>query len=419
MIKKLRIKFTALSMISVIAVLAVILGIINAINYRNVVSETDQVLKMLSGNQGRFPEAPPEPDRRQDHGKDPDRGRKHSGSPEMSPELPYELRYFSVLLDEEGTKLETDIGKIAAVDVTTAEEYARDAVNAFGQSGFMGDYRYRKQAEGDNVRVIFLDCRRMLNVFRTFLIVSIAVSLAGVAAVFLLVFLLSGKAVRPFAESYEKQKHFITDAGHEIKTPLTIIDADAAVLELECGENEWLSDIQKQTERLKDLTADLIYLSKMEESQNKLTRFEFPVSEVVEQIIESFEMLAKAQNKKLKYQIEPELSYYGDEQGIRRLFSVLLDNAVKYSEEEGEISFTLRRQGKNICLTVFNTAEYIDKKDVSRLFDRFYRADQSRNSRTGGHGIGLSIAKAVVEAHGGKITAETEDEKSLQITALL
>lgn len=419
MIKKLRIKFTALSMISVIAVLAVILGIINAINYRNVVSETDQVLKMLSGNQGRFPEATPEPDRRQDHGKEPGRGRKHSGSPEMSPELPYELRYFSVLLDEEGTNLETDIGKIAAVDVTTAEEYARDAVNAFGQSGFMGDYRYRKQAEGDNVRVIFLDCRRMLNVFRTFLIVSIAVSLAGVAAVFLLVFLLSGKAVRPFAESYEKQKRFITDAGHEIKTPLTIIDADAAVLELECGESEWLSDIQKQTERLKDLTDDLIYLSKMEESQNKLTRFEFPVSEVAEQIIESFEMLAKAQNKKLKYQIEPGLSYYGDEQGIRRLFSVLLDNAVKYSEEEGEISFTLRRQGKNICLTVFNTAEYIDKKDVSRLFDRFYRADQSRNSRTGGHGIGLSIAKAVVEAHGGKITAETEDEKSLQITALL
>lgn len=419
MIKKLRIKFTALSMISVIAVLAVILGIINAINYRNVVSETDQVLKMLSDNQGRFPEAPPEPDRRQDHGKDQGRGRKHSGSPEMSPELPYELRYFSVLLDEEGTNLETDIGKIAAVDVTTAEEYARDAVNAFGQSGFMGDYRYRKQAEGDNVRVIFLDCRRMLNVFRTFLIVSIAVSLAGVAAVFLLVSLLSGKAVRPFAESYEKQKRFITDAGHEIKTPLTIIDADAAVLELECGENEWLSDIQKQTERLKDLTADLIYLSKMEESQNKLTRFEFPVSEVAEQIIESFEMLAKAQNKKLKYQIEPGLSYYGDEQGIRRLFSVLLDNAVKYSEEEGEISFTLRRQGKNICLTVFNTAEHIDKKDVSRLFDRFYRADQSRNSRTGGHGIGLSIAKAIAEVHGGQIMAETEDEKSLQITALL
>lgn len=419
MIKKLRIKFTALSMLSVIAVLAVILGIVNAVNYRNVVSEADQVLKMLSGNQGRFPEAPPERARRQDHEKNPGRGRKHGGSPEVSPELPYELRYFSVLLNEEGTNLETDIGKIAAVDVTMAEEYARDAVKAFGQSGFMGDYRYRKQAEGDNVRVIFLDCRRTLNVFRTFLVVSIAVSLAGAAAVFLLVFLLSRKAVRPFAESYEKQKRFITDAGHEIKTPLTVIDADAAVLELECGENEWLSDIQKQTERLKNLTDDLIYLSKMEESQNRFTRFEFPVSEVAEQIIESFEMLAKAQNKKLKYQIEPGLSYYGDEQGIRRLFSVLLDNAVKYSEEGGEISFTLRQQGKNICLTVFNTAEYIDKKDVSRLFDRFYRADQSRNSRTGGHGIGLSIAKAVVGAHGGQITAETEDEKSLQITALL
>lgn len=419
MIKRLRIKFIVLSMLSVIAVLTVILGTVNVMNYRKVEKEADRILEMIGENKGRFPEEPSGKEELRIHKGREDREKSRKRFLEMSPEMPYELRYFSVLLDESGESIETDIGRIAAVDSDTADKYAKDAMGVFGQSGFAGNYRYRKQEEGDNVRVTFLDCRRTLEVFRTFLIASAAVSLAGTAAVLMLVFFLSGKAVRPFAESYEKQKRFITDAGHEIKTPLTIIDTDAAVLELECGENEWLSDIQKQTERLKALTNDLIYLSRMEESQNEVPRLEFPISDAAEETLKSFETAAKAQNRKLKYQIEPLLSCYGDEKGIRRLFSVLLDNAVKYSGEEGEISFTMRRQGKNICLTVFNTTEYIGKKDVERLFDRFYRADQSRNSQTGGYGIGLSIAKAIVKAQGGQITAETKDEKSLQITVIL
>lgn len=267
--------------------------------------------------------------------------------------------------------------------------------------------------------MIFLDCRRVLGVFQTFLAVSIAVSLAGMAAVFLLVFLLSGKVVRPFAESYEKQKRFITDAGHEIKTPLTIIDADAAVLEMECGENEWLSDIQKQTGRLKELTNDLIFLSKMEEEAGERLWIEFPVSEAAEETAQSFELLAKVQNKHLSCQIEPGLSYCGEEGNIRRLFSVLLDNGVKYSEEGGEITFSLQKKGKKLVLSVQNRAVNLDGEKTAHLFERFYRGDPSRNSDTGGHGIGLSIAKAIVEGHKGRITAEIKDEETLKITAVL
>lgn len=419
MVRRLRMKFIVLSMLSVAVVLAVLLGIINAANYRRVAAEADQALKMIADNKGRFPEPKLFQDKDMGRGEWERKGRRRKKRLDMSPELPYELRYFSVLLDVNGEIIETDIGKVAAVDAETAAGYAKDAAKFSGETGFFGNYRCRKQKEGENLRVIFLDCRRTLSVFRTFLAASIAVSFAGMAAVFLLVFLLSGKAVRPFIESYEKQKRFITDAGHEIKTPLTIIDADAAVLEMECGENEWLSDIQKQTERLKELTDDLIFLSKMEEGAGEEHWIDFPVSEVAAETAQSFELLAKSQNKHLQCQIEPGLSYRGDERNIRRLFSVLLDNGVKYSEDGGEITFSLQKKGKKLVLSVLNRAEDMDGKKAERLFERFYRGDPSRNSGTGGHGIGLSIAKAIVEGHKGKIAAEVKAGEMLEITAVL
>lgn len=419
MVRKLRMKFIILSMVSVAVVLSVFLGIINAANYWRVTADADQTLEMMADNKGRFPELRPFPDREMKRRNEPGKDKRREKTFDMSLELPYELRYFSVLLDENGESIETDTGKVAAVDDETAAEYAKEAAKSFGTTGFFGNYRYRKQEERKNLRVIFLDCRRTLNVFRTFLAVSIAVSLVGMAAVFLLVFWLSGKAVRPFIESYEKQKRFITDAGHEIKTPLTVIDADAAVLEMEYGENEWLSDIQKQTERLKELTNALIFLSKTEEKAGEDLWIEFPVSEVAKQEAQSFALLAKAHNKELCCRIEPELSYFGDEKNIRRLFSVLLDNAVKYSTEDGEIIFSLYRKGKKLVLSVLNEADNIDREKAAHLFDRFYRADQSRNSDTGGYGIGLSIAKAIAEGHKGKITAEVKGGKMLEITAVL
>ena len=229
---------------------------------------------------------------------------------------------------------------------------------------------------------------------------------------------LSAYIVKPFLENYEKQKRFITDAGHELKTPLTIIDADAEVLEMDFGENEWLSDIQNQTKRLTDLTNNLILLARMEEESMKLPMVEFPLSDVAEEVIGNFQTLAKAQNKFLHGKIQPMISMKGDEKAIRQLIGILLDNAVKYSDEKGEILLTVEVQRNHIFLSVFNTTEFINKKEIAHLFERFYRADKSRNSQTGGYGIGLSIAAATVRANKGKISAITEDEKSLRITAV-
>nr|WP_303180318.1 HAMP domain-containing sensor histidine kinase [Lachnoclostridium phocaeense] len=406
MIRRLRIKFTAAAVGAMAIVLTVILGIVNGVNYHNVIRDAGYVLDLLAEHQGDFP----------DDGVRGSRQRR----PGISPETPYETRFFTVTVGKNGDILATDTERIAAVDAADAEVYAGKALDTGRKEGFLDDYRYRcESVGGDDILIIFLDCTRSLTTFRNFFFTSILVSVMGVAAVSLLILLASGRIVRPFVENYEKQKRFITDAGHELKTPLTIIDADAAVMEMELGENEWLQDIKRQTRYLRELTEDLIYLSRTEERGEHFVRADFSISEVAEEVTDSFGALAIAQEKKFRSRIEPMVSYCGGAGEIRRLFAILLDNAVKYSAPEGEISFSLGKEGKAVRIRVSNTVEHIDREQLARLFDRFYRTDSSRNSETGGHGLGLSIARAVVTAHRGKIWASTETGRDLTVTVLL
>lgn len=408
MIKKLRIKLIAVSMVSLFTVLFVIAGTINLMNYIGVIRDADSILTILAENDGVFPKA-----------ENPPGGKVFPDHDFRSPEVPYESRYFSVLLDSSGSVISVDTGKIAAVDTSEAMEYAQEAMEKSKADGFIGNYRFKKQVSGDETRVIFLDCYRGISTFRSFLFTSIGVSFFGMLAVFILMILLSEKIVKPISDSYEKQKQFITDAGHEIKTPLTIIDADAEILEMDYGENEWLKDIQTQVKRLTSLTEDLTLLSRMEEEKGIQEMIDFPLSDVVSETAQSFQAPAKMQNKTFSAEIEPMLSFCGNEKAIGQLVSILLDNALKYSPEGGNISISLQKQNKNICLKVYNTAQNVDTENLHRLFDRFYRGDKSRNSETGGYGIGLSVAKAIAASHKGKITASSKDGSSLTITVTL
>ena len=388
-------------MCSLMAVLGLILGGINFLYYREVVSDSDDTLEFLMENGGTFPKQEWENEK-----------------VAFSPELPYESRYFSVDLSEDGTVQSSDTGQIAAVDFSMAVRYAKSILKSGKTQGFVGNYRYLVSDDVDKVQIVFLDCGRTLSGFWRFLVISVWMAAFGLVAVFILICLFSKRIIRPMSENYEKQKRFITDAGHEIKTPLTIIDADADVLEMELGENEWLADIRNQTRRMTALTNDLIYLSRMEEAKNGMPMIDFPFSDVTEEVADSFVMMAKAQNKKFTSSIEPYLTLHGDEKSIRQLISVLLDNALRYADPEGVISLELEKKGRNIRLSVYNTTAHISQEDTAHLFERFYRSDKSRNSDTGGYGIGLSIASAVVTAHKGKITAATKDERSLLITAV-
>ncbi len=447
MIKKLRGKLVAVAMLSLFIVLLIIIGTVNILNYTRMVDDAKRTINILKENDGNFPK----PDMSPGHDKEIFKG--------MSPEAPYESRYFSVLLDANGNVSTIDTGKIAGTDTDEAAEYAVRVFGSGRTSGFMGQYRFAVKDKDNGTLIIFLYCGREISNFRSVLFISIGISFAGMLAVFLLLIFFSGRIVKPVSESYEKQKRFITDAGHEIKTPLTIIDADAELVELECGESEWLDDIKKQTKRLTTLTNDLIYLAKMEEGQKNSVRIEFPLSDVVLETADSFRARAINEGKKLEIDVQPEISYCGDEKAIRQLVSILVDNAVKYADNEGNIKVSLmyatQKQdvifksskviskknssemeqssevkklygasktagaSRSIKLEVYNTCEHIDAESVKHLFDRFYRAEQSHNSQTGGYGIGLSVAKAVVEAHKGKISAYTQDGKSLRITVVM
>ena len=407
MIKKLQIKFILLSMTALLLVLTIIIAGINIVNYNGVAEDADDVLAILSENKGSFPSI------------------KNSGKksnellPDMSPEIPYESRYFSVSLNSDSyTVNQAETSRIISVDTSKAIKYAQTVISKNRDHGFVDDFRYMVQREDSVTRVIFLDCGRKLDSFRDFLLASVGISIAGYILVFTIIIFFSNKIVRPISESYEKQKRFITDAGHEIKTPLTIINADADVLEMEFGKNEWLEDIQKQAKRLTSLTNDLVYLARMEESSDSMQMIEFSFSDLVSETALSFQALAQTQGKTFLCHIQPMLSLTGNEKAIRQLISILLDNALKYSPDNGTVSLALEKQNKMLVLSVTNTTEYpIPGESLPLLFDRFYRIDPSRNSQTGGYGIGLSVAKAIVAAHNGKIQAKAGEEPSLQINA--
>ena len=407
MIKKLQWKFILLSMSALLFVLVVIIGGINIVNYKAVILEADTFLSLMSDTKNEFPT---EPDNLGD-----------ILPPGMSPEVPYESRYFSVILDKDTNKaLFVETSRIVSVDTQAAVSYADTALRKNKSSGFIQDYRYQIHSEDNYTRITFLDCGRKLDAYYSFLYASIAISLAGYLIVFAFIAFFSNRIIQPISESYEKQKRFITDASHEIKTPLTIIRADADVLEMELGESEWLNDIKKQAAQLTELTNNLVSLSRMEESKHALPAIDFPFSEVVAETALSFQALAQRQRKEICCQIPPMLTLFGDEKSIRQLVSILLDNAIKYSPSQENIYLSVENQNKFITISVTNvTTQTIEKEQLKLLFDRFYRVDSSRNSQTGGHGVGLSIAKAIVDAHHGKIQALAPRENCLQILVKL
>ena len=398
MIRKLRRRLVVVSIGSLLIVLLLIMGTVNILNYQQILRDADQILGILKENEGRFP-------------------LRELGM--ISPELPFESRYFSVLLSVDGQVIMVDTGRIAAIDESSAMDMAQEIWQTGKEQGFSSVYRFIQYEEADGTRIIFLDCSRSLSTFRTFLWASIGISALGLLAVSALILFFSGRIIQPIVESYEKQKQFITDAGHELRTPITIIDADTEVLKLEMGETEWLADIQVQTRRLTALTKDLVYLSRMEEDRRQSPQLEFSLSDLAEETAQSFQSRALVQEKKFNLFIMPMLSYTGDESALRQLISILLDNALKYSPEGGWIVFRMEKQGKMILLQVENSTKEALPENLNRPFERFYRADPSRNSRSGGYGLGLSIAQAIVGVHKGKMTASRGKGDSLCISIFL
>lgn len=335
----------------------------------------------------------------------------------FSYETPHETRYFSVLLDAEGGVVSVDTTQIAAVAETDAEVMALTLYEQEKASGYEGHYKYLAREGEEGTLYVFLDCTKDIVSARRFLNISMLVSAAGIAILLLLVVFFSGWAIRPMVIAYEKQKTFITNAGHELKTPLAVIGSCTDVLELEQGESKWTDGIRTQVSRMGDLTQNLIALARMDEGES-LPEAEFDLAATVKEELEMFRPLAEQKGFGFRAEIPETLMCVGNEAALRQLTGILADNAVKYASE-GEIVFLLEKKGKRIQLQSENPAEGFEPGEQSQLFERFYRGDTSHNQENSGYGVGLSIASAIVAAHGGKIRAVSEDGKSLRITVSL
>lgn len=329
------------------------------------------------------------------------------------PEAPYTTRFFIVRLNEKETVTDVSTDFIASVTQAEAEEFACNVINGKRQQGYYENYRFQILAEENDNIVIFLNATMELHSVWNVLLISSMVGMVCFLAVFLLVILLSKKAMKPYIQNIERQKRFITDASHEIKTPLTSIATSVDVIEMEHGADEWTKNIHSQTAKMSRMVSDLVTLSRLDEENPFPDKTEFSLSDAAWEVAEPFSSLAKAQGKKYSQRIEENLTLCGNPDATRQMISVLLDNAMKYSDENGTIRLDVYKVHGKTKIEVFNTCVLEDTRNLSRLFDRFYRPDNSRSRKTGGSGIGLSIAQAVAEAYGGKIRVSSKDGKSI------
>ena len=403
MLKKLQQKFILSAMLAFALVLLALIAGINLLNtlalHRSQENMIDRILEReQAANEGKMQWPLPWAD--------------NSDSGFTSP-------FFVVHCDENGQIGDLDDDSIYAVDAETAEEYTRAALAAGKDRGTYKSFRYRIADTEGGRTLIFLNVADAASNQRRLLLVSLSVAAASLCCAFALVIPLSRAAMRPYLENIKRQKQFITDAGHELKTPITSISTSADIAAMEYEDDEWIANIQNQTQRLSKLVTDLVTLSRLDEELPFPEQESFSLSEACAEIAESFQPRAKAEGKRYSVGIEDGLTLYGDRSAVQKMLSILLDNALKYSDPEGEVRLSLCQKHGKAVIEVYNSCSCPLPEDPERLFDRFYRPDESRSTLTGGTGLGLSIAKAIAESHKGTLTASTPEEGAILFRAVL
>ncbi len=395
MLKKMRLRFIAAAMAAFSAVVLTLLCFINIWNYHNLTAQQDEALERLMGADNL--QAPFSP---------------NMGTPSFdgwlgfSPEVQYSLRFFSVHYDTKGNLVRVNGEYIASVSSNEAAEYAQAVLKGGHERGYESGYRYLVSKSSSETVVLFLNSERELQTMQSLFWITLAIAAACLVVLFILVFLFSQRAIMPYVKNLEAQKQFITNASHELKTPLTAIATSADVLAMELEDDEWVKNIQSQSAKLSKLITNLVTLSRLDEENPFPVRTEFSLSDALWELGEPFASLVQAKGKHYSQNIADGLSVVGDRAAIQQMVSILLDNALKYSTNDGCISLSAQYCGKKAEIVVSNTVDAAKSTDTSRFFERFYRADESHSNTVDGTGIGLSIAKATAEAHGGEIYAK-------------
>lgn len=402
MIKKLRWKFIAVAMISIIVVLMAIIGTITLINYNKTVDNIDKVLTVLVDNNGKFDDLDFGDDNLENtdgnNNKDNLNHQKDHG--EFTKETPYWTRFFSVKFINSNPDPAVDTSMIASVSKEEAIDMAKETIDSNSMIGFYGAYRYKVKITDDFKLVVFVDCTKEMRSIRYFVFTGTWISLVGIIAVFIIVFIFSKIVFNPVKRTYDKQKRFVTNAAHELKTPLTIISANNELIDAQYNSLDETQAIDKQVKKLTIMINNLTLLSKLdEEDKNVDLKERVDLTKLSNDLIEPFKVIFESRNIKLNFSVDDNCYIKGNTNLISQLLSLLIDNANKYALTY--INFEVRIVGKGVELKTSNDAD-IDEKNPNLLLERFYRNDKARG-KIEGSGIGLSVVNEIVKLHKGTI----------------
>ncbi len=407
MIYKLRRKFIKICILSFVAVFIILIVSIFVVTHIQTSNSLDTLADIVSENDGQFPSIG-------ELVSNPNQPIIPKG---LNHESPFTTRFFTAHFNEAGQLLSFDIRSIASVSKEEAITYAKEAIAQNKERGWIGDFRYKVYDTFTGSAVVFINGTTVKEANQNFMISVALVFAASSIVIIFLVILISQYAVKPTADSYEKQKQFITDANHELKTPLTLIRTNLDIMESEIGPNEWLSDIREEAETMTGLVNRLVTLARMDEQETAMDRTAFNLSDAIIETVSAFSSHIENEQKILKINIPEGIKYHGNEGSIRQLVSIFMDNAVKYCDDGGVISVSLQ-SGRHPILFVDNSYQHVDAVALDRLFDRFYRADKARTYGSG-FGIGLSVAKAIVQKHNGEIKAQNLGNKAIRFQVTL
>lgn len=410
MFKKTRVKIILSIMAVIIVILLGTMAIIYGTSYAQMSADNQQMLKLYArqyslkhtGDSNRSKE---EEEKENVRPKEPEKMSHNVPPPEKKHKFDVST-FYAVAISGDGTVLQVDNEAGTMYSDATLTEYAQKIISGTSKKGVKGSLAYYKSEKKDYTLVVFMDNvvmqGGMVMLFRNTMIFGCF----SIVAVFIAAIFLARRIVSPLEESYQKQKQFISDAGHELKTPISVVGASAELLEKEIGDNQWLSNIQYENERMASLVKQLLELTKTENVALQLERVDF--SRLTAGEILPFESIAFEHGLQLESQITEGIYVNGDSGRLKQLVSILIDNAICHSENCNVVNITLQAEHNYAKLSVVNHGKEIPVEQQKQIFERFYRIDSARSGDDRHFGLGLAIAGAITNSHNGEITVSCE-----------
>ena len=397
MFRRLRIQFIVVATVAVVVMLITIIGILNASKYATSENRINKILDLISDNDGVLP--------------DEDIVEKILGRKTNS-DIIIQYRYFSAQVDSSNKVITMNTEHIANLSDTDVVFYVKKILSGgkiYGSftttDGQKLAYKFNVNEADNSKLIVALDITRYSEDRADLIETSVFIFFSNLVFFIIIFVIFSGKVMMPFMENYRNQRAFITNASHELKTPIAIISANNELCEMLYGENEWTQSSKEQIQRLTELINRLVVLARFEEQSN-VVAVNINFSSIVEKSSKSFKSLAIKGGKNFESDIQKDIFISGDEGALYERINILIDNANKYCDEGGTIGVRLSQHGitfKKAKLVVYNTYKEGKNIDYSKFFERFYREDKSHNSRISGYGVGLSIARNIINRHKGKI----------------